>query len=87
VWLSLVSSRTRTGGGLSVAVPPELEDELWTSAIRFAMLVRDDVSVLHRELGFLSRLELEQVCCVLAAMVNVSLPISEIVWWSALAAD
>ncbi|GAA1026878.1 hypothetical protein GCM10009557_06160 [Virgisporangium ochraceum] len=58
-----------------------LEDRLAYQAVGLAQDIRDDVAAAHRRIRRLDRLELEQLCCVLAAMAPVDKPLREIAWW------
>jgi hypothetical protein len=60
---------------------PDLEDRLAAQALALTSDIRDDLGAAHRALRALSRLELEQLCCVLAAMVPVDVPLQQLAWW------
>ncbi len=61
-----------------------LEDRLAHQAMAMAQDIREDTAAAHRRLRALGRLELEQLCCVLAAMAPVDVPLREIAWWRSL---
>lgn len=58
-----------------------IEDRLAGQALALAADIRDDVASVHRTVRYLDRLELEQVCCVLAAMVDINAPFDRMAWW------
>jgi DNA-binding CsgD family transcriptional regulator len=60
---------------------PDLEDRLAAQALGLASDMRYDLAAAHRSVRALSRLEVEQVCCVLAAMVPVDVPLQQLAWW------
>jgi hypothetical protein len=60
----------------------ELEDRLLRDAMALSELMRDDLAAAHRMVRYSQRLKLEQLCCVLAAMVDPGLPIDP--WWAEL---
>ena len=62
----------------------DLEDRLAAHALGMAQDVREDVAAAHRRVRSYTRLELEQMCCVLAAMAPVDVPLRDIAWWRAL---
>lgn len=62
------------------AVSAELEDELLHTALQLADYLRRDVPAAHRITAQLDRLELEQVCCVLAALVDPDWS-PTVAWW------
>jgi hypothetical protein len=64
-----------------VADLPDLEDRLAAQALALTSDIRDDLGAAHRALRALPRLELEQLCCVLAAMVPVDVPLQQLAWW------
>lgn len=66
---------------MSSRVKPELEDRLFAQALMLAHDMRDDVGAVHRTLRAMDRLELEQVTCVLAAMVDVRRSMDVMAWW------
>jgi hypothetical protein len=59
----------------------DLEDRLAAQALGLASDMRYDLAAAHRSVRALSRLEVEQVCCVLAAMVPVDVPLQQLAWW------
>lgn len=63
----------------------DLEDHLAAQALALAVDIREDLGAAHRTVRALDRLELEQVCCVLAAMVDVSASFPAMAWWRSLA--
>jgi hypothetical protein len=67
--------------GAIVADLPTIEDRLAAQALILAADIRDDVALVHRTVRYLDRLELEQLCCVLAAMVDVNTPFDQMAWW------
>lgn len=69
------------GADQSVAA---LEDRLAAQALSLAMDMREDLGAAHRTVRYLSRLELEQLCCVLAAMVDVNKSFAAMAWWRTL---
>lgn len=64
----------------------DLEDRLAAQALLLAADMRQDLGAVHRTVAAMDRLELEQVCCVLAAMVDVSKSLSAMAWWRTLPA-
>jgi len=60
---------------------PEEEDQLLVEAITVAMDMREDLRAAHLRLRQMDRLRLEQVCCVLGAMVEADLELSKMAWW------
>jgi hypothetical protein len=64
-----------------VADLPDLEDRLAGQALALTSDIRDDLGAAHRAVRVLPRLELEQLCCVLAAMVPVDVPLQQLAWW------
>lgn len=60
---------------------PEYLDDLAALALDMVGLIRDDRDAAHRTVARLSHLELEQLACVLAAMVDPDKPMSELAWW------
>jgi hypothetical protein len=64
-----------------VADLPDLEDRLAAQALALTSDIRDDLGAAHRSVRVLPRLELEQLCCVLAAMVPVDVPLQQLAWW------
>lgn len=65
-------------------VSPELEDRRFTQALGLAHDIHDDVAAVHRALRAMDRLELEQVACVLAAMVDPLRNMESMAWWNKL---
>lgn len=59
----------------------DLEDRLLGQAQALAWDMREDLAAAHRTLRVFDRLELEQLCCVLAAMVPVDVPLQQLAWW------
>lgn len=54
---------------------------LLTLGQRVACDMRDDVYSAWRVVEGLDRADLEALCCVLAAMVPVDVPVSALAWW------
>jgi hypothetical protein len=63
------------------ALVAELEDRLMAQALALVEDMREDLDSAHRAVRYLDRLELEQLACVLAAMVPVDLPLATLAWW------
>lgn len=59
----------------------DLEDRLATAALVLAGDMRSDLGAAHRTVRYLSKPELEQLCCVLAAMVDPDQPFNRMAWW------
>jgi hypothetical protein len=59
----------------------ELEDRLAAAALGLATDMREDLGAAHRSVRAMDRLELEQVACVLAAMVDVNRSFASMAWW------
>jgi len=66
-------------------VSPELEDHLAAQALQLVTDIRDDIGAVHRTVRVLDRLELEQLVCVLSAMVDPSKSLAQMAWWRKLA--
>lgn len=64
-----------------MSVPPEVEDRVAAQALALVGDIREDVDAAHRTVRALPRLELEQVACVLAAMVDDHKKIDDMAWW------
>lgn len=67
-----------------MTVTPDYEDDLLDTALRLVDLVRDDLDAAHRTTAALTHLELRQVVCVLAAMVDPDASVSQLAWWRVL---
>lgn len=63
---------------------PEQEDQLLVEAITVSMDMREDLRAAHLRLRQMDRLHLEQVCCVLAAMVDPNVKLPVMAWWRTL---
>jgi hypothetical protein len=63
---------------------PAEEDQLLVEAITVAMDMRENLRDAHLRLRQMDRLHLEQVCCVLAAMVDPDVKLPVMAWWRAL---
>lgn len=63
---------------------PAEEDRLLVEAITVAMDMRENLRDAHLRLRQMDRLHLEQVCCVLAAMVDPDVKLPVMAWWRAL---
>ena len=66
---------------------PEEEDQLLVEAITVAMDMRENLRDAHLRLRQMDRLRLEQVSCVLAAMVDPDIKLPVMAWWRTLAPD
>lgn len=60
---------------------PAEEDQLLVEAITVAMDMRENLRDAHLRLRQMDRLHLEQVCCVLAAMVDPDVKLPVMAWW------
>jgi hypothetical protein len=58
-----------------------IEDRLAGQALQLVTDVRDDLAAAHRTVRVLDHLELEQLCCVLAAMVDPTKTLAQMAWW------
>lgn len=58
-----------------------LEDRLASDALSLVQDIRFDRLAAHRTLRAMDRLELEQVACALAAMVDPSVRFNVLAWW------
>lgn len=58
-----------------------LEDRLAATACMLVQDIRNDRDAAHRTLAAMDRLELEQVTCVLAAMVDPDINLNVMAWW------
>ena len=56
-------------------------DDLAATAIGLVEDIRHDRPAAHRTLDAMSHLELRQVACTLAAMVDPSVPLNVMAWW------
>lgn len=63
------------------APTPAEEDQLLVEAITVAMDMREDLRAAHLRLRQMDRLRLEQVACVLAAMVDPNIKLPVMAWW------
>jgi hypothetical protein len=59
----------------------DLEDRLAGQAQALAWDMREDLAAAHRTVRALDRLEIEQLCCVLAAAVPIDIPFDQLAWW------
>lgn len=55
--------------------------QLVLDTIAFSMEMHEDIPAAHRILRSLDRLRLEQLCCVLGAMVDPNGPLEDMTWW------
>lgn len=65
-------------------VDPQIEDRLAATALQLAADIRDDRAQAHRTVRYMSRLELEQMVCILAAAMPLDVSWSELAWWRTL---
>lgn len=56
-------------------------DDLAATALTLVADIRDDRPAAHRTLHAMSRIEVEQVACVLAAMCDPNLNLPAVAWW------
>jgi hypothetical protein len=59
----------------------DLEDRLAGQALALIGDMREDLGAAHRTVRALDHLELQQLCCVLAAMVPMDMPLAQLAWW------
>jgi hypothetical protein len=64
-----------------VADLTDLENRLLAQAQTLTWDMREDVPAAHRTVRALDRLEVEQLCCVLAAAVPIDIPFDQLAWW------
>lgn len=60
---------------------PRAERLLTVVALPLVEDIREDIDAAHRVVGHLDRCDLEAVACILAALVPVDLPVSQLAWW------
>ncbi len=58
-----------------------LEDRLAAEALALVQDIRFDRAAAHRAVHAMDRLQLEQVACVLAAMVDPNVRFNVLAWW------
>lgn len=59
--------------------------QLALDAIAFSMEMHEDIPTAHRILATLTPLRVQQLCCVLGAMVDPNRPLEVMAWWRDLA--
>jgi hypothetical protein len=59
----------------------ERADMLARWGLRLAGDMRDDVAAVHRQVANADRCDLEGLVCVLAALVPIDIPPSQLAWW------